>query len=69
MTGTSITSKFGDTDLGIKGNTTLTFTNTKQGVIPTGIILSAAGLIVVAILVVAGVVFFGVRSRRKYEEE
>ena len=69
VTGTSITSKFGDTDLGIKGNTTLTFTNTKQGVIPTGIILSAAGLIVVAILVVAGVVFFGVRSRRKYEEE
>ena len=54
---------------GISANTTLAFTNTKTGVIPTGIILSAAGLIVVAIIVVAGIVFFGVRSRRKYEEE
>ena len=67
--GTSISSKVGTEDNGIKDDTTLTFTNTKTGVIPTGIILSAAGLIVVAIIVVAGIVFFGVRSRRKYEEE
>ncbi len=54
---------------GITDNTALAFTNTKEGVIPTGIILSAAGLLVVAVIVVAGIVFFGVRSRRKYEEE
>ena len=45
------------------------YLNQRDGVIPTGIILSAAGLIIVAIIVVAGIVFFGVRSRRKYEEE
>ncbi len=54
------------------GNTKMAeagFTNTRDGIIPTGIILSAAGLLVVAVIVVAGIVFFGVRSRRKYEEE
>ena len=45
------------------------FLNQREGVIPTGIILSAAGLIIVAIIVVAGIIFFGARSRRKYEEE
>ena len=45
------------------------FTNTKRGVIPTGVVLSIAGLIIAAIVAVIGVIFFGVRSRKRYEEE
>ena len=45
------------------------YTNTKQGAIPTGILLSVAGLLAVAAIVVAGFVFFGVRSRKRYEED
>lgn len=44
-------------------------TNTKQGAIPTGVILSAAGLIIVGLFVVAGVIFFAIRSKRRYEED
>ena len=47
----------------------VTFTNTKNGVIPTGVILKATGLIVVGLIVIIGVVFFGVRSKRRYEED
>ena len=45
------------------------FINTKNGVIPTGVLLSATGLIIVGIIVVIGVVFFGIRSKKRYEEE
>ncbi len=45
------------------------FTNTKTGVIPTGVILKATGLIIVGLIVIIGVVFFGVRSKRRYEED
>lgn len=45
------------------------FLNERTGIIPTGILLSAAGLIVAAVIVVAGIIFFGARSRKKYEEE
>ena len=45
------------------------FTNTRNGVIPTGILLSATGLIVVALIVVFGIVFFAIRSKKRYEEE
>nr|MCR5103788.1 hypothetical protein [Eubacterium sp.] len=45
------------------------FTNTRNGIIPTGILLSATGLIVLGLIVVAGIVFFAIRSRKKYDEE
>ncbi|MBO4863025.1 MAG: hypothetical protein J5517_01530 [Eubacterium sp.] len=68
--------KSGDTNSGVigtvAGNDKMAvagFTNTRSGVIPTGIILSATGLIVVALIVVFGIVFFAVRSRKRYEEE
>ena len=48
---------------------TVTFTNTKDGLIPTGVIISAAGLLVVGVIAVIGFVFFGTRSRRRYEED
>ncbi|MCR4814523.1 MAG: QVPTGV class sortase B protein-sorting domain-containing protein [Lachnospiraceae bacterium] len=45
------------------------YKNVKQGVIPTGVILSVAPWIIAGIVVIAGVVFFAIRSRKKYEEE
>nr|MCR5544107.1 hypothetical protein [Eubacterium sp.] len=45
------------------------FKNVKNGTIPTGIIISLSGLIVVGIIAVIGFVFFGTRSRRRYEED
>ena len=45
------------------------FTNTRAGIIPTGILMSAAPWILLGVVVVGGVIFFLVRSRKKYEEE
>ncbi|MBO6165759.1 MAG: hypothetical protein J6O17_05220 [Eubacterium sp.] len=45
------------------------FTNTRAGVIPTGVILSVAGLLVVGIIAVIGFVFFGIRSKKRYDED
>ena len=58
-----------DTTTGITEDTTLAYTNTKDGVIPTGIILSVAGLLVVGLIAVIGFVFFGIRSKRRYDED
>lgn len=45
------------------------FTNTRDGIIPTGILLSATPWIIAGIIVVAGIVFFAIRSKKKYDEE
>ena len=45
------------------------FTNTKAGVIPTGVILSVAPWVIAGIVVIGGIVFFAIRSRKKYEEQ
>lgn len=45
------------------------FENEKGGVIPTGILLSATPWIIVGLVVVAGIVFFAIRSKKKYDEE
>jgi hypothetical protein len=45
------------------------FTNTKQGNIPTGVILSVAPWVIAGIVVIGGIVFFAIRSRKKYEEQ
>ena len=50
-------------------NTIVAFTNEKTGVIPTGVIVSAAGLLVVGVIAIIGFVFFGTRSKRRYEED
>ena len=50
-------------------NTTVAYTNEKTGAIPTGVILSVAGLLVVGVVAIIGFVFFGVHSRRRYEED
>ena len=41
------------------------FTNDKQGVIPTGVLVSMTPVIVIAVIVVAGIAFFVVRSAKK----
>lgn len=45
------------------------FTNYKEGVIPTGVILSVAPWIIAGMVILAGIAFFVIRSGRKYEEE
>ena len=45
------------------------FLNTKQGTIPTGVILAASGLLISGAVVVGGIIFFGRRSKKKYEDE
>ena len=47
----------------------ITYTNDKDGTIPTGVIVSVAGLLVVGVIAIIGFVFFGTRSRRRYEED
>ncbi len=63
-TGTSAT-----VSANITSDVSVDYTNTKNGTIPTGIIISVAGLLIVGIIAVIGFVFFGTRSKRRYEED
>ncbi len=45
------------------------FLNTRDGVIPTGILLSVGPWVLLGIVVIGGVIFFAVRSKKKYDEE
>ncbi len=45
------------------------FTNNKEGLIPTGVILSVVPWVVAGIVIIGGIAFFAIRSRRKYEEQ
>lgn len=45
------------------------FTNNKTGAIPTGVVLSAVPWVIAGVVILAGIVFFAIRSKRKYEEE
>ena len=45
------------------------FTNRKNGAIPTGVIMSVAPWVIAGIVILAGIIFFAIRSRRKIEEE
>lgn len=72
----SSATKSGDTNSGVIGTVAgankmavAGFTNTRAGVIPTGVILSVAGLLVVGIIAVIGFVFFGIRSKKRYDED
>ena len=54
---------------GITANTTADFTNTRDGIIPTGVILSVAPWVIAGIVIIGGIVFFAIRSKKKYDEE
>ncbi|MBR0145125.1 MAG: QVPTGV class sortase B protein-sorting domain-containing protein [Eubacterium sp.] len=53
----------------VNASTTVAFTNTRDGIIPTGVILSVAPWVIAGIVIIGGIVFFAIRSRKKYEEE
>ena len=61
------------TDNGFSGtitaDTLAAFTNAKNGVIPTGVLLTATPVIVVGVLVVAGIAFFAVKSAKRKAAE
>ena len=50
-------------------DTTVAYTNKKTGTIPTGVILSVAPWCIAGIVIIAGVAFFAIRSRKRYEAE
>ncbi len=52
-----------DSTTGIKADTTVAYTNTKNGTVPTGVLLSYTPAAVVGIIVIAGIIFL-VRKRR-----
>ena len=58
-----------DMTSGITDDTNLEFTNSKSGVIPTGVILSVAPWVIAGVVIIGGIVFFAIRSRKKYEED
>ncbi len=45
------------------------FTNTRNGIIPTGVLLSITPWVVLGLVVIAGIIFFAVRSKKRYAEE
>lgn len=45
------------------------YTNSKNGIVPTGILISATPIIIVSVVVVAGIAFFAVRSAKRKAEE
>lgn len=56
-----------DATTGITENTTIAFTNTRQGVVPTGIILSTTPYMIIGLIAVAGIIFLAMRRKRSAE--
>ena len=52
-------------DTNMKGDAQVDFTNTKEGVIPTGVILSVAAPVIIGIIAAAGIIAIFIRKRRK----
>lgn len=56
-------------DTAIKADTEVTFTNNRNGVIPTGILISVAPAAIVGICVIGGIVFLIAKNKRRESEE
>ena len=56
-------------DTAIKADTTIEYTNNKDGTIPTGVILSVAGPAVIGIIVVGALVFVNVKRKKESAED
>lgn len=56
-------------DTAIKADTTIGYTNNKDGTIPTGVILSVAGPAVIGIIVVGALVFVNVKRKKESAED
>lgn len=63
--GTANGAEFTDT---ITGDTTVTYTNDKQGVVPTGVMVSVAGPAAAGAAIVGGVILLSVKKRREDKE-
>ncbi len=61
------TREFADSTTGIDKKTEVTYTNTKNGVVPTGILLTYTPYIIISVIAVAGIIFLAVRRRRNAE--
>ncbi len=62
--GTAEGNSAADTTTGITADTTVAFTNTKTGVIPTGILMSVAPYVIIGGIVLAGIAALSLRKRR-----
>ena len=62
---------FSDAVSGTVGTTDIYtgFTNTRDGIIPTGVLMSVAPVVIVGLIVVGGIVFFAVRGAKRKASE
>ncbi len=56
-------------DDSIEDDTTAAFTNTRQGTIPTGVILSVAAPVAIGVVVLGGIVFLVIRNKKRESED
>jgi len=56
-------------DTELTEDTTVAFTNDRQGAIPTGVILSVAGPVAIGVAVLGGIVFLVIRNKKRDAEE
>ena len=56
-------------DTEIKADTTVAYTNNRQGTIPTGIILSVAAPVAIGVAVLGGIVFLVIKNKKRDAEE
>ena len=62
--GTAEGNRAADTESGITADTTVAFTNTKEGTIPTGVLMSVAPYVIIGGIVLAGIAALSLRKRR-----
>ncbi|MBR4345942.1 MAG: hypothetical protein IKP75_03260 [Oscillospiraceae bacterium] len=65
ITATNQTGEVSATDSLLRADAQVDFTNTKEGVIPTGVILSVAAPVIIGIIAAAGIIAIFMRKRRK----
>lgn len=56
-------------DTGLNSDTTVAFTNNRNGVIPTGVLVSVAPIAIIGIAVIGGIVFLMIKNKRREAEE
>ncbi len=65
ITASNQTGSVSATDSNLRADAQVDFTNTKEGVIPTGVILSVAAPVIIGIIAAAGIIAIFMRKRRK----
>ena len=67
-TATAGSGEFADTETGIKNDTTVTYTNEKKGIVPTGVMVSVAAPAVAGAVVLGGIITLTVKKRKEDNE-